>query len=239
MEGERIAKVMAHAGLCSRREAERWILEGRVCINGEIIASPALTVTPHDRVEVDGKPLGGALMPRLWLYHKPRGLITTHHDPQGRPTVFQRLPQGLPRVVSIGRLDLNTEGLLLLTTDGTLARRLELPSSGWVRRYRVRVFGALDVNKLAQLEQGITISGIHYAPAKVKLEHKTGRNAWLEIAITEGKNREIRNMLEHFDLAVNRLIRVSYGPFELGKLLPGAVKEVTLSKIKTLYMDQS
>lgn len=236
MTGQRIAKVMAHAGLCSRREAERWIEDGRVKVNGICITSPALTVTPQDRVEVDGTPLASPDRPRLWLYHKPRGLITTHHDPQGRPTVFEHLPPELPRVISIGRLDLNTEGLLLLTNDGTIARHLELPSTGWVRRYRVRVFGGLDMKKLEVLKQGITIDGIHYAPADITLEHKTGRNAWLQMAITEGKNREIRNILSHFELAVNRLIRVSYGPFELGNLLPGKVKEVTFNKVKSLSL---
>lgn len=228
----RIAKVIAHAGLCSRREAERWIESGRVKVNGTAILSPALTVTPNDKVEVDGKLIGATpLTPRLWLYHKPKGLITTHSDPQGRPTVFSRLPSGMPRVISIGRLDYNTEGLLLLTTDGELARKYELPSTGLKRHYRVRVFGTVDMAKLEALQYGITISGIHYAPAEVTLEQQTGKNSWLGVSLREGKNREIRTIFEHFGLQVSRLIRVSYGPFSLGKLAVGEVKETPVKSL--------
>jgi len=227
-QGERIAKVIAHAGLCSRREAERWIEAGRVEVDGTIITTPAITVTNNNVVRVDGKPLPSVVTRRLWLYHKPRGLITTHHDPQGRPTVFDHLPPGLPRVISVGRLDLNTEGLLLLTNDGEFARQMELPANGWVRRYRVRVFGDMNFPQLQKsLQQGIIIDGIHYAPATIAISSSTGHNSWLDIAITEGKNREVRRILEHFGLTVNRLIRTDYGPFQLGTLAVGDVKEVT------------
>jgi 23S rRNA pseudouridine2605 synthase len=224
--GERIAKVLARAGLCSRREAERWIADGRVAVGGRVLTTPAVTVGVGDVVTVDGRPLPGKEPTRLWRYHKPAGLVTSHKDPQGRPTVFERLPDALPRVVSVGRLDIASEGLLLLTNDGGLARRLELPATGWVRRYRVRVFGAIDEAKLAQLEKGVTIGGVRYGPIRARLDRRQGANAWLTVAIAEGKNREVRKVMEYLGLTVNRLIRVAYGPFQLGHLARGAVEEV-------------
>jgi 23S rRNA pseudouridine2605 synthase len=223
---ERIAKVIARAGLCSRREAERWINDGRVRVNGKTLESPALTVDATNIILVDGKPLPQAQETRLWRYHKPTGLVTSHSDPQGRPTVFEKLPQTMVRVISIGRLDLNSEGLLLLTNDGELARRLEMPSTGWVRRYRVRVRGTVDQNKLKSLQIGVTVAGIKYDTIEAGLDSETRTNAWLTVALTEGKNREIRKVMEHLDLSVNRLIRLSYGPFQLGKLERGQVDEV-------------
>jgi 23S rRNA pseudouridine2605 synthase len=223
---ERIAKVIARAGLCSRREAERWINDGRVRVNGKTLESPALTVDATNIILVDGKPLPQAQETRLWRYHKPTGLVTSHSDPQGRPTVFEKLPQTMVRVISIGRLDLNSEGLLLLTNDGELARRLEMPSTGWVRRYRVRVRGTVDQNKLKSLQNGVTVAGIKYDTIEAGLDSETRTNAWLTVALTEGKNREIRKVMEHLDLSVNRLIRLSYGPFQLGKLERGQVDEV-------------
>jgi 23S rRNA pseudouridine2605 synthase len=225
-EGDRIAKVMARAGLCSRREAEAWIAEGRVKVNGQKITSPALNVTERDDIRVDGKPLPDKEKIRLWRYHKPRGLLTTSRDPQGRPTVFEKLPKELPRVVSVGRLDLNSEGLLLLTNDGELARRLELPATGWVRRYRVRVNGQVEVAHLNELRKGITVEGIRYGSVQASLDRQQGDNAWLTMALTEGKNREIRKLCGHFGWAVSRLIRISYGPFQLGSLETGLVEEV-------------
>jgi 23S rRNA pseudouridine2605 synthase len=224
--GERIAKVMARAGLCSRREAEAWIAAGRVAVNGEAIASPALDLTPHDRVTVDGLPLRQRERTRLFLYHKPRGLLTSHADARGRATIFAALPKGLPRLISVGRLDLNTEGLLLLTNDGGLARTLELPATGWLRRYRVRAHGRVRQEELDRLHGGITIEGIRYGSIEAKLEREQGANSWLAFAIREGKNREVKNVLGHLGLAVNRLIRVSFGPFQLGELPEGAVDEV-------------
>lgn len=225
-EGDRIAKVMARAGLCSRREAEAWIAEGRVKVNGEKLTSPARNVTERDRITVDGKPLPEKEKVRLWRYHKPRGLLTTAKDPQGRPTVFESLPPELPRVVSIGRLDLNSEGLLLLTNDGEVARKLELPTTGWVRRYRVRVNGEVEVDHLNQLRRGITVDGVKYGSVQASLDRQQGDNAWLTMALTEGKNREIRKLCGHFGWAVSRLIRLSYGPFQLGSLEKGMVEEV-------------
>jgi 23S rRNA pseudouridine2605 synthase len=224
--GERIAKVIARAGLASRREAEEWIAAGRVAVNGTVIGSPALNVTARDRISVDGELLPTRERTRLFLYHKPRGLITTHADPQGRPTIFQRLPQSLPRLISIGRLDFNTEGLLLLTNDGALARTLELPATGWLRRYRVRAHGLITQAQLGELRGGITISGIHYGPIEAALDRVQGTNAWLSLAIREGKNREIRNVLNHLGLTVTRLIRVSFGPFQLGELAESAIEEI-------------
>src|SRR5882724_4742852 len=211
--GERIAKVIARAGLCSRREAEAWIAAGRVALNGEIIASPALNVTSADRVAVDGKPLPQRERTRLFLYHKPDGLVTTHADPQGRPTIFAALPKDLPRLLSVGRLDMNTEGLLLLTNDGGLARILELPKTGWLRRYRVRAHGRVAPETLKGLRDGITIDGIHYGAIDAEIEREQGANLWLTFAMREGKNREVKNVMSHLGLAVNRLIRVSFGPF--------------------------
>lgn len=224
--GERIAKVLARAGVASRREAEGIILAGRVSVNGKRIDSPALNVGPNDRISVDGKPLPEAEPARLWLYHKPLGLVTTTKDEEGRPTVFENLPEDMPRVMSVGRLDLNSEGLLLLTNDGGLKRRLELPSTGWLRKYRVRVNGAPTEELLAPLRAGVTIEGERFQPMIVSIDRQQGANAWLTIGIREGRNREIRRALSHVGLSVNRLIRVSYGPFQLGTLAKGAVEEV-------------
>jgi 23S rRNA pseudouridine2605 synthase len=223
---ERIAKVIARAGLASRREAEAWIAAGRVAVNGAVIASPALDVTASDRITIDGKPLPARERTRLFLYHKPRRLMTTHADPRGRPTIFANLPRDLPRLISVGRLDFNTEGLLLLTNDGALARILELPSTGWLRRYRVRAHGTITQDKLDSVRDGVTIAGIHYGPIEAVLDRAQGSNVWLTLAIREGKNREVRNVLGHFGLAVTRLIRLSFGPFQLGELAEGAIEEV-------------
>ena len=223
---ERIAKRLARAGLCSRREAERWIEDGRVSVNGKKLDSPAFTVGEDDQIIVDGKPLPDADKTRLWRYHKPAGLMTTHKDPQGRPTVFDYLPDDLPRVISVGRLDMSSEGLLLLTNDGELARRLELPTTGWVRRYRVRVHGEVSEARLETLENGITIDGVRYGPITATLDKKQGSNAWLTLALTEGKNREVRRVMEHLGWPVNRLIRVAYGPFQLGNLEEGKAEEI-------------
>jgi 23S rRNA pseudouridine2605 synthase len=224
--GERIAKVMARAGLCSRRDAEAWIAEGRVTVNGARLTSPARNVGPDDLILVDGKPLPARERTRLWLYNKPRGLVTTARDPEGRATVFSALPADLPRVVTVGRLDINTDGLLLLTNDGGLARVLELPSTGWLRRYRVRVHGEIDEAALAALAGGIAVDGVLYGPIEAALERRQGSNAWLAIGLREGKSREIKKVMEHLGLAVTRLIRVSFGPFQLGDLPEGKVREV-------------
>jgi 23S rRNA pseudouridine2605 synthase len=224
--GERIAKVIARAGVCSRREAERMIADGRVAVDGKPLTSPAVTVGPDSRVTVDGHPLPAPEPPRLWRYHKPAGLLTTARDPQGRPTVFEHLPGNLPRVMPVGRLDLTSEGLLLLTNDGALKRRLELPATGWTRRYRVRVFGRVEEDRLASLAEGLRVGGVDYGPVLQRLESQRGANAWLTMRLTEGKNREIRRICESLGLQVNRLIRVAYGPFQLGKLPRGAIQEV-------------
>ena len=224
--GERIAKRLARAGLCSRREAERWIADGRVAVDGEVLASAAVVVGADARITVDGRPLPAAARARLWRYHKPRGLVCTRRDPRGRPTVFAELPADLPRVISVGRLDIDSEGLLLLTNDGALARRLELPASGWPRRYRVRAFGRPDAGALATLARGVIVDGVHYGPAVATLDRQRGGNAWLTIELREGKNREVRRLMAHIGLAVNRIIRVAFGPLELGDLAPGAVAEV-------------
>ncbi len=231
---DRIAKVMARAGLCSRRDAEDWIAAGRVTINGAVIVSPAVNVSARDRVMVDGKPLPRRERTRLFLYYKPVGLVSTNSDPQGRPTVFDALPATLPRLVSIGRLDIGTEGLLLLTNDGGLARVLELPDTAWVRRYRVRAHGRVTQAELDRLRDGITLEGIHYGPIEAKLEREQGANIWLGFAITEGKNREVRNVLSHLGLQVNRLIRVEFGPFGLGELAEGKIEEVETENLRTL-----
>jgi 23S rRNA pseudouridine2605 synthase len=225
-KGERIAKVLARAGLCSRREAERWIEQGRVAIDGRVLKTPAVVVGAGARVTVDGKPIPAKAPTRLWRYHKPRGLLTTARDPQGRPTVFDSLPAGLPRVVAIGRLDINSEGLLLLTNDGELKRRLELPATGWTRRYRVRVHGEVDGARLSALAKGITIDGVAYGPVRAALDRQKGENAWLTMGLAEGKNREVRRICEHLGWPVSRLIRIAYGPFQLGQLEAGAVDEV-------------
>ena len=224
--GQRIAKVIARAGLASRREAEAWIAAGRVAVNGAVIASAALDVTGSDRITIDGEPLPVRQRTRLFLYHKSRGLLTTHADPRGRPTIFQNLPRDLPRLISVGRLDFNTEGLLLLTNDGTLARLLELPSTGWLRRYRVRAHGTITQDKLDGLRRGVTISGIHYGPIEATLDRVQASNVWLTLGIREGKNRDVRNVLGHLGLAVTRLIRISFGPFQLGELREGEIEEV-------------
>lgn len=232
-KGERIAKVMARAGLCSRRDAEVWILEGRVKVDGKVLETPAFCVTSQNRVVVDNTPLPGAEKTRLWLYYKPKGLVTTHKDELGRKTIFQTLPEDLPRVISIGRLDLNSEGLLLLTNDGELARYLELPSTGWVRRYRVRVHGKVDETELKKLEKGLTVEGIHYGSITAVLDRQKGDNAWLTVSLQEGKNRELRRVFEFLGWPISRLIRLSYGPFQLGLLEPSAVKEVQPRVLKT------
>ena len=226
MPGERIAKRLARAGLCSRREAEAWIAAGRVAVDGKVLDTPATLVTEASAITVDGKLIPAAEPTRLWRYHKPAGLVTTTHDPQGRPTVFERLPRTLPRVVSVGRLDLSSEGLLLLTNDGELARRLELPATGWLRRYRVRVRGKVDPAKLEPLGKGIEIDGVRYGPIRATLDRQLPNNAWLTVALAEGRNREVRRVCEHLGWPVQRLIRISYGPFQLGQLKPGEVEEV-------------
>ncbi len=224
--GERIAKVVSRAGLASRRDAEEWITQGRVSVNGRVINSPALDVTVNDVITVDGKPLPPRERTRLWMFHKPRGLMTTHADPEGRPTVFDNLPEGLPRLISIGRLDFNTEGLLLLTNDGGLARALELPDTGWLRRYRVRAHGEVTQAQLDELKKGVEVDGVKYGSIDATLERDQGANVWLVFAIREGKNREVRNVMAHLGLEVNRLIRISYGPFQLAELEEGKVEEV-------------
>lgn len=232
-KGERIAKVMARAGLCSRRDAEKWIAAGRVTVNGEILKTPARTVTEDDNVVVDGERLPVADRARLWRFHKPVGLVTTHKDEKGRTTVFESLPPDMPRVVSVGRLDLNSEGLLLLTNDGDLSRELELPARGWMRRYRVRVHGRVDKKMLERLKTGVTVEGVRYGEIIATLDGDNDptkgpakSNVWISVALTEGKNREIRKVMAFLGLSVTRLIRVSYGPFQLGKLEVGRIEEV-------------
>ncbi len=220
----RIAKAMARAGLCSRRDAERWIADGRVSVNGKVLATPAVVVGPKDKIVVDGQAMGRPEPAQLWRYYKPKGLVTTNKDPQGRPTVFDNLPEGLPRVISVGRLDFNTEGLLLLTNDGALARYLEMPSTGWLRRYRVRGRGRVSQADLDNLKDGVEVEGIRYGPVEATLDQVSGANAWLTVGIREGKNREVRKLMSHLGLEVNRLIRVSFGPFQLLDLKPGAAE---------------
>lgn len=224
--GDRIAKVLARAGIASRREAERMIEAGRVAVNGKLIDRAALNVTESDKIVVDGKLVGAPEAPRLWLYHKPTGLVTTTKDEQGRPTIYDDLPEELPRVMTVGRLDLNSEGLLLMTNDGGLKRQMELPSTGWLRRYRVRVNGRPTDEVLAPLREGLVVDRQKFLPMIVALDRQQGANAWLTVGIREGKNREIRRAMADVGLSVNRLIRISYGPFQLGNLKPGEVEEV-------------
>lgn len=224
---ERIAKLLARAGVASRREVERMIAEGRVALNGHVLDTPATLVADLSGVTVNGAPVQAIEPVQLWRYHKPAGKVVTHHDPQGRPTVFASLPPNLPRVISVGRLDFNTEGLLLLTNDGALARHLELPATGLARRYRVRVHGKVDDTMLAGLAGGVTIDGVHYGPIEARVERVQGANAWLEVTLREGKNREIRKVMTHLGLDVTRLIRIAYGPFLLGRLEPGEVAAVS------------
>lgn len=224
--GERIAKVLARAGLCSRREAEQWIRTGRVAVDGRVLTGPAVNVGRNVRITVDGKPLPARERTRLWLYHKPRGLVTTTRDVEGRKTVFSALPPELPRVVAIGRLDINTEGLLLLSNDGGLARVLELPSTGWLRRYRVRAHGKTTQEELDRLGDGSVIDGVVYGAIEATLDRVQGSNLWLTVGLREGKNREVKKVLAHLGLSTNRLIRISYGPFQLGEMPAGAIREV-------------
>jgi 23S rRNA pseudouridine2605 synthase len=225
-KGERIAKVMARAGVCSRRDAEKLIGEGRVTLNGQPVTSPATKIAGPALIAVDGKPIAEPEQTRLWRYHKPAGLVTTHRDPQGRPTVFQNLPSGLPRVLSVGRLDVNSEGLLLLTNDGEIARRLEHPAAGLQRTYRVRLFGRIDQAALDRLAEGITVDGVRYGPVVADLERSKGAYSWVQVRLKEGKNREIKRLMEHLGCRVARLIRIQYGPFHLGQLPEGAVEEI-------------
>lgn len=231
-EGERIAKWLARAGVASRRDAEKLIEAGKVRLNNETVAHPATFVTAGDLVTVDGQLVEGAERTRLWRYHKPDGLMTTHRDPEGRATVFDHLPKAMPRVVSVGRLDLNSEGLLLLTNDGALARRLELPSNGWLRRYRVRVFGSPTPALLGSLANGVTVDGTRYGPIEAGLDSRKGDNCWLTVSLREGRNREVRRVMAHLGLSVTRLIRVAYGPFQLGLLPRGAVEEVPVKVLR-------
>jgi 23S rRNA pseudouridine2605 synthase len=224
--GERIAKVIARAGICSRRDAERMIDEGRVALNGETVTGQGVRAGEHDVISVDGKPLKEPEPARLWRYHKPAGLVTTHKDPQGRPTVFINLPRSLPRVVSVGRLDFNSEGLLLLTNDGDLARRLELPAGGWVRKYRARLFGKVTQADLDRLAVGLTVGGVKYGPVIADLERSRGVYSWATVSLKEGKNREVKRLMESLGLKVARLIRIQFGPFHLGHLEPGQVEEI-------------
>lgn len=225
-EGDRIAKVLSRAGVASRREAERMIAEGRVSVNGRKIDSPALNVTARDRISVDGTPLPEAEAPRMWLYYKPIGLVTSNSDEKGRKTIFDELPEDMPRVMTVGRLDLNSEGLLLLTNDGGIKRKLELPATGWLRRYRVRINGRPKDEDFAPLRKGLAIEGEKFQPMTVSLDRQQGANAWLTVGLREGKNREIRRAMEDIGFSVNRLLRVSYGPFQLGDLKPGEVEEL-------------
>ena len=223
---ERIAKVIARAGICSRREAEVYIADRRVKVNDVLLESPAFTVSASDIIEVDNVRLGKAEPPRLWRYHKPRGLVVSNKDEKGRDTIFRKLPESLPRVISIGRLDIDSEGLLLLTNDGELARHLELPATGWTRKYRVRVYGRVEEAKLEEIAEGVNIDGAQYGPVLARLDTQKNSNAWLTIAIKEGRNREVRNIMEYLGYQVTRLLRLSYGPFLLGKLEAGQVEEV-------------
>jgi len=235
---ERIAKFMARSGVCSRRQAEEYIKQKRVSVNGELIESPAFNVEGNEVILLDGEKLPQAEQTRLWLYHKPTGLLTTHKDTHNRPTVFDALPPDMPRVISVGRLDINSEGLLLLTNDGNLSRKLELPQNGWSRRYKVRVHGRVEPKKLTELEKGALIDGVQYGPVKIEQISQNGSNSWLLITLNEGKNREIRKLMKSINLEVARLIRLSYGPFQLGSLKKGEVKEVPQKVIKEQLGDK-
>jgi 23S rRNA pseudouridine2605 synthase len=236
-KGIRIAKLIAQCGHCSRREAEALIVEGRVQVNGVTITTPATFITDHS-IKIDGKLINAKQPARLWLFHKPKAIITTSKDPHNRKTVFDILPKNLPRVITVGRLDYNTEGLLLLTTSGELARHMELPKTGWIRQYRARVFGKLNHERLKKLERGITVDGVRYGSIKVNVDVEKDSNSWLTISISEGKNREIRKVMEHLGLQVNRLIRTSFGPFTLGNLQLGEVKEVTKSTLRSSFGEE-
>ncbi|MBP7189886.1 MAG: rRNA pseudouridine synthase [Rickettsiaceae bacterium] len=225
----RLAKVISNSGYCSRRDAEKLILERRVAVDGKIVETPALNISEENIVTIDGKQISETSKPRLWLYYKPVGLVTTHKDPENRPTVFTNLPKNLPRVISVGRLDLNSEGLLLLTNSGDLARKLELPSNNFLRIYKVRTFGKVDMEAISKAKDGVNIEGIFYKPKEINLLKSGSTNNWFEVHLTEGKNREIRKIFTHFGLKVNRLIRISYGPFSLGKLNPGDVIETNIT----------
>ncbi|OFX04128.1 MAG: pseudouridine synthase [Alphaproteobacteria bacterium RIFCSPHIGHO2_12_FULL_63_12] len=231
-EGERIAKYLARAGVASRREAEKLIEQGIVTVDGSVLTTPAFKVLPGMDVRVDGTRVRSKEPPRLWRYHKPTGLVTTHKDPQGRPTVFDAIGDSLPRVISVGRLDLTTEGLLLLTNDGALARQLELPANAWVRRYRIRAYGKTDQKALDALGAGVTIDGVEYKPIKATIDQTKGGNVWITASITEGKNREIRKVMDHLGLQVNRLIRTAFGPFQLGGLDEGGIEEIPSKQLK-------
>ena len=236
-EKERIAKIIARAGVCSRRDAERLIAEGRVKVNGQVLETPAFLATAHDDIRVDGRSIPKPEGTRLFLYYKPAGLVTTAHDPQGRPTVFDNLPPDMPRVISVGRLDLNTEGLLLLTNDGELSRYLELPSTGWVRTYRVRAYGRPTDDDLRVLAEGISYEGVNYGPIDVSVDRGRGDNTWMTMKLTEGKNREIRNVTRAIGMQVNRLIRISYGPFALDDMEEGEVRELKSSVLQREFTD--
>ncbi len=229
---ERLAKFMARSGVCSRRGAEELIKQKRVTVNGEIIDTPAYNVEGNEKILLDGEPLPQKDITRLWIYYKPVGLVTTHKDEKSRPTVFEHLPEDMPRVISVGRLDLNSEGLLLLTNNGELSRKLELPSNGWARRYKVRVHGSVDEKKLADLKNGVEVEGIQYGSIKAEIVTIKGTNAWLMVTLNEGKNREIRKVMKSIGLEVNRLIRLSYGPFQLGSLKPGETREIPQKVLK-------
>jgi 23S rRNA pseudouridine2605 synthase len=225
-EGQRIAKLLARAGVASRREIERMIAEGRIALNGKALDTPATILTSLHGITVDGQPVREAEPTRLYRFNKPSGLLTTERDPKGRPTIYDRLPKTLPRVMPVGRLDLNTEGLLLLTTDGEFKRQLELPRTGVTRTYRARTYGQVSQAQLEDLIEGVEIDGVRYGSIDANLERRTGANVWVELKLAEGKNREVRRVLEHLGLQVSRLIRTAYGPFELGDLPAGAVDEV-------------
>lgn len=233
LKPQRIAKYIAHSGHCSRRDAEQLIFEGRVKVNGQVVTNPATLITDHS-IKIDDKLINKIPETKLWLMHKPKGIITTHKDPQNRKTVFDLLPQNFSKVISVGRLDFNTEGLLLLTNNGDLARYIELPKTKWIRTYRARVFGKVDQTKLDKLQHGITVDGIRYQAIKAKIEVERGSNSWLVISLSEGKNREIRKVMEKLGLQVNRLIRISFGPFSLGEIKPGQVVEVARNVVKNI-----